>query len=335
MKEYIPDYYRDFQCIADQCKDSCCIGWEIMIDMDSYRKYQKVQGKFHDQLMNGIEYGNPPVFHLDSCERCVFLNEKNLCNIYIQLGEDALCEICTQHPRFHNEYGTICQSGLGMACEEAARLIFESKEFKLEMIQDTRDNKENCFEEKIFKIQVDLLNILKRKEKSIEERIEAVFDLVKVIQDELNHTGELPDNLQKESIKQNHILRQMREESYIKNWLSIYQQLDFMDQEIQKIFIESEQNIQKIKNRKLDDQYMESLMSYFIYRYFMKSCEDDNLIDKIKFAILNCLMIEVMNQYYQIKNVMKTPIEIARIYSKEIEYSQENIDEIFEEFLFE
>ena len=57
----------------------------------------------------------------------MFLNQKNLCDIYIELGEDALCEICTQHPRFHNEYGNIRQTGLGMACEEATRLMFETK----------------------------------------------------------------------------------------------------------------------------------------------------------------------------------------------------------------
>ena len=39
MKEYIPDYYKDFQCIADKCKDSCCIGWEIMIDRMADRPF--------------------------------------------------------------------------------------------------------------------------------------------------------------------------------------------------------------------------------------------------------------------------------------------------------
>ena len=48
MKEYIPDYYKDFQCIADKCKDSCCIGWEIMIDSKSYKKYHNVKGEFRD-----------------------------------------------------------------------------------------------------------------------------------------------------------------------------------------------------------------------------------------------------------------------------------------------
>ena len=65
MKEYIPDYYKDFQCIADKCKDSCCIGWEIMIDSKSYKKYQNVKGEFRDRLMKGIDHEGTPAFHLD------------------------------------------------------------------------------------------------------------------------------------------------------------------------------------------------------------------------------------------------------------------------------
>ena len=74
MKEYIPDYYKDFQCIADKCKDSCCIGWEIMIDSKSYKKYQNVKGEFRDRLMKGIDHEGTPAFHLDDRDRCVFLN---------------------------------------------------------------------------------------------------------------------------------------------------------------------------------------------------------------------------------------------------------------------
>ena len=36
----VPSYYEKFHCIADQCKDNCCYGWEIDIDegtMDYYR----------------------------------------------------------------------------------------------------------------------------------------------------------------------------------------------------------------------------------------------------------------------------------------------------------
>ena len=35
MKLRVPDYYDEFQCIADKCSDNCCIGgWEIDIDED-------------------------------------------------------------------------------------------------------------------------------------------------------------------------------------------------------------------------------------------------------------------------------------------------------------
>ncbi len=39
-------------------------------------------------------------FYMNEDGRCAFLNENNLCDIYIQLGEEALCDICTEHPRF-------------------------------------------------------------------------------------------------------------------------------------------------------------------------------------------------------------------------------------------
>lgn len=70
--------------------------------IDSSYKNINVKGEFRDRLMKGIDHEGTPAFHLDDRDRCV-LNQKNLCDIYIELGEDALCEICTQHPRFHNE----------------------------------------------------------------------------------------------------------------------------------------------------------------------------------------------------------------------------------------
>ena len=35
MKLRIPSYYEEFSCIADKCKDNCCIGWEIDIDEET------------------------------------------------------------------------------------------------------------------------------------------------------------------------------------------------------------------------------------------------------------------------------------------------------------
>jgi lysine-N-methylase len=54
------------------------------------------------------------------------LDETGLCRIITELGEDYLCEICREHPRFYHDNGRGREVGLGMACEEACRLILTS-----------------------------------------------------------------------------------------------------------------------------------------------------------------------------------------------------------------
>ncbi len=126
MRLTVPDYYDRFRCIASRCTDNCCIGWEIGIDPAALADYQSQPGAFGDRLRAAIQPGDPPFFALTKSGRCPFLNEENLCDIYRQLGESHLCAICDQHPRFHNWFGAEKESGLGLSCEEAARLILFS-----------------------------------------------------------------------------------------------------------------------------------------------------------------------------------------------------------------
>lgn len=126
MRLTVPDYYDRFRCIASRCTDNCCIGWEIGIDPAALADYQSQPGAFGDRLRAAIQPGDPPFFALTKSGRCPFLNEENLCDIYRQLGENHLCAICDQHPRFHNWFGAEKESGLGLSCEEAARLILFS-----------------------------------------------------------------------------------------------------------------------------------------------------------------------------------------------------------------
>ena len=41
MQYSIPDYYKEFHCIADQCEETCCAGWQIMIDKKSLNPHEK------------------------------------------------------------------------------------------------------------------------------------------------------------------------------------------------------------------------------------------------------------------------------------------------------
>jgi len=119
-----PDFYDQFQCIASRCTDTCCVGWEIDIDEASLEAYNKVAGAFGERLRANIEDGH---FKLLPHDRCPFLDKDNLCEVYQNLGEDALCDICTEHPRFVEVFGDIMERGLGLCCEEAARLLLEGE----------------------------------------------------------------------------------------------------------------------------------------------------------------------------------------------------------------
>ena len=113
MSIFAPDYYMDFNCIADKCKHNCCIGWEIDIDEDSLDFYERVKGDFGNRLKENIDKTDTPHFCLKEHDRCPFLNKDNLCDIIINLGESALCNICDDHPRFRNFFESRTEMGLG------------------------------------------------------------------------------------------------------------------------------------------------------------------------------------------------------------------------------
>lgn len=70
-----PHYYRKFQCIASECEDTCCAGWEIMIDDKALEKYKKAKGPVGNRLKNSINWkeGSFLQYH----HRCAFLNDEN------------------------------------------------------------------------------------------------------------------------------------------------------------------------------------------------------------------------------------------------------------------
>ena len=134
MKLIAPEYYTKFHCIADKCRHSCCVGWEIAIDPDKLVYYRSIEGEFGARLQKGIaEADDAAQFILDEEERCPFLNRTGLCDMIMALGEDALCQICRDHPRFRNFYADRTEIGLGLCCEAAGELILSQQE-KLTLI---------------------------------------------------------------------------------------------------------------------------------------------------------------------------------------------------------
>ena len=96
MKFIKPNFYDAFHCTAAACSDTCCAGWEIDVDPDTVEYYENLEGELGDRLREELcDLPDGTVcFRLGENERCPFLDDDNLCELILKLGDDALCEIC-------------------------------------------------------------------------------------------------------------------------------------------------------------------------------------------------------------------------------------------------
>lgn len=119
-----PDYFQEFKCTADRCQDTCCAGWQIMIDDDSIKRYKKIKGDYIWKIMTCIDW-EEGCFRQDNTKRCAFLNSDNLCDLYKNVGEDALCKTCREYPRHTEEFEDVREVTLSVSCPEVARILME------------------------------------------------------------------------------------------------------------------------------------------------------------------------------------------------------------------
>ena len=138
MTVYYPVYYKDFRCIADECKHSCCLGWEIQVDDDALKNYERIG---REDILCHIQ--NSEIALTDD-GRCPFLDKDGLCRIISSLGEKYVSEICREHPRFYNEVCGRVECGIGASCEEACRIILTSDGYR-DMYSAVTEEKEPAY----------------------------------------------------------------------------------------------------------------------------------------------------------------------------------------------
>ncbi len=136
-KILIPSYAIDFNCIGGECEDSCCIGWDIDIDKKTFRKYcrtkdTRMKHKFAEHIYRNEESYNHNVDYgriaIRESKWCPFLDKDKLCEIYQNLGEDSLSNVCYSFPRVYNVLNGNYELSLYMSCPEAVRKLLSSRE---------------------------------------------------------------------------------------------------------------------------------------------------------------------------------------------------------------
>ncbi len=346
----IPSYYREFQCIADRCRDSCCIGWEIDIDEDTYAYYKSVEGAFGERLRRHMEEGEPDTFRLEKNGWCPFLNGQKLCDICIELGEEALSEVCTEYPRFTLEYGNVREKCLCLSCEEVGRLVFSNRErttFEEYELPEEVWEEESCFEHNLECARDRAIELLQNRDKRIVDRISDYLFFCEKVQEKI-----VDESLREEEFDVTKIpqdagsVELFSYEEYAKR-LELLEELEVLDEEwrTEKEKMHTFYNRENytvlheefLREQKPWEYELEQLLVYLTFRYFMKAVYDCNFLTKAKFAVFSCqVVLDLDVRRWREKGCYTRGdrIDTARIYAKEVEHSEENLELLEEAFAF-
>ena len=258
-------------------------------------------------------------FKLLEDERCPFLTENNLCDIILNCGEDNICYICKEHPRFYNDFQEVTEYGLGLCCEEVVRLLLENDE-PLEFV--VSDDEDEFFEadeserenyNKIFNVRNEFFRILRTTE-TYNNKLEKIISVAE------KFCGEKIKLLNDNEI------------------LEIYEKTEPINTEWTEYFEELKKNKCEIleKEKPFDeesngDNKYSKLLSYIIFRHLSKTVFSDiaDFYRYLSFCISSVRFIKLcdIKNYIEKGSVSETDrINNVKRWSKQIEYSEENID---------
>ncbi len=291
-----PSFYKDFKCIAGDCPDSCCQGWEVDADQDSLDYYSQLSGEIKnkiDSVLDFDEFGNT-VFRLADKKRCPFLNSENLCDMHIAIGGEHTPYTCRMFPRFINDFGGTREMGVSFSCPVAADMMFDLKE-AMRFVNEVND-----LPPQLNEIDAQTYFYLSKARKK-------AFDIIQ--------NRAIPMNQRLITLLNFGLQLQKDLEPYEEG----NEQIDFFDVFRNPELINPEW-IYKIDHAEIksvsNEIFNENIASYFIFRYFLTAVNDYDILSKIKMAVIGVLIVTYFGE----------DSWTIHLWSKETEHSQYNMD---------
>ncbi len=345
MTTRTPSYYPLFHCIAASCRHSCCIGWEIDIDSETAARYQAMTGSLGEELRREICWENLPHFRLQSDSRCPFLDSQGLCRLILEKGEDILCEICTQHPRFHNQYGNLRESGLGLCCEEAGRLLFSQKtpvSFLQTETEEMSPEKTPDWLPELLTVREIAFSLLQNSTYSLKERLSLLLSFGADVQDAMDEETSFAEAAQsyKEASFQGKILAELSQETFkgepLIPLLEFFWKQEPLDKEWPVRLEKIQGQIELLRPLQMlpeDIDAYEKLTAYFLFRYLLSAGEDGDILSKIKLVLAAITVVSLLDAQTRLETgglSLSHRVENTRIFSSEVEYSPDTLELFFD-----
>jgi lysine-N-methylase len=126
----VPQYVARFACIGGACEDTCCNGWQVPVDEETFKKYRACPDPdllvtMTKAVTRNRKNPTPEQYakiDMPKGQACPFLDAERLCSIQKKLGEEYLSVTCTSFPRVSSVVNDVTELSLALSCPEAARL---------------------------------------------------------------------------------------------------------------------------------------------------------------------------------------------------------------------
>lgn len=363
----IPDYYRQFQCVADQCEDTCCAGWQIVVDKKSLGKYRKVRGPFRKKMRSSVDW-KEGTFRQSEDKRCAFLKEDNLCEMYTALGKESLCRTCRRYPRHVEEFENVREITLSISCPEVARILLSKKEpVNFLSLEKEGEEEYEDFDPFLYSELLDgrdvMIRILQNRGKPLKLRIGLILAIahdmqVRIKKGEIFSCGEVFEKYQTEAAET--FVRKKVEKMlgngelrfrYVRQMFWNLDQLErlrddwephlreteaLLYQKGQKQYLKVQREFEEwlSKQRQEWEVQYEQLLVYFISTYFCGAVYDGRAYAKVQMAVISVLLIHELLAAQWLKNDRtlddQDVVETVYRYSRELEHSDPNLEKMEE-----
>lgn len=357
-----PDYYKKFNCIADKCPDTCCGKWQIVIDDDSLEKYEDYNGEYRDELRRKVNW-KEGVFRHGRSGKCAFLRDDMLCDMYIHMGKESLCTTCREYPRHTEEFENVREVSLSLSCPEVARILMNITD-KVTFVTE-EDDEDEVFDDfdyflysNLEDIREAILNVIQDRSVDIRSRIERVIQIGASAQ---RHYDEGDLVMWDECEEQDKPEIHGEHEEYMllqKQVMFLIEDLELLYDDWEDVLIESQmflfsagegkfvENREKFETwwrdnsvRAVDGEshismevFIEQIIVYFISIYLLGAVYDGNIDGKVNACVGHAVELYMLLMARWLKNgddlVMDDLIELVYRYSREIEHSDENLEQV-------
>lgn len=338
MKLVCFDFCDRFRCLAGSCPDTCCQGWEIVIDPETLARYRALPGELGERLRAAIHTENGESWFALEDGHCPLLSPERLCGVHLALGEEGLCGTCREHPRFIEEYGQTKELTLSVSCPAAARLLLRREPVRL-VSRETGEPADNfCTLDPslyftLLHARAAAISLVQDRSLPLADRLALLLWGSVRLQHQLDESrydraALLAKRLDDPGFRARQLARiardRLRQGSFFPCWM-LLNSMEHLTKRFPALLDKAV--FSAASCAPFDERFscqMENLAVYFLFRYFLKAVNDGRLLERVESCLFHLLCIRSLCTACKMETEEELQALVS-LYSKEVEHSDENL----------